>query len=69
MDFNAIFKTLVEQQASDLYLKGGTKPAIRGLGPVVAVMSTGRRMTVRSPTAASPPTNGWSSTLAPCRAR
>jgi twitching motility protein PilT len=34
MDFDSIFKTLVEQQASDLYLKGGTKPAIRFRGRV-----------------------------------
>jgi hypothetical protein len=31
MDFDPIFKALVEQQASDLYVKGGTKPAIRFL--------------------------------------
>jgi hypothetical protein len=50
--FPLIFKELVEQQASDLYLKSGTKPAIRGLGPVVAAMPTGLSVDVAAMTRA-----------------
>ena len=37
MDFNPIFKTLVEQQASDLYVKSGTRPSMRFRGRVTPI--------------------------------